>query len=660
MPEYEVDVRGKTYVVTASSPEVAAQAAHRVASQPKRTVKDDVQRSTVAGFARGAMGISHAMQTMTGRGMAAEAQQLAGVIARRTMLRDPGQRDAARALMESGRQGAGLNTGSEAIAAVPGAGYQGQTVAGRLAGTVGEFAVGGLFPGSGLARVANVAAPVAGAEAGGALGQAIGGEQGRGVGRAAGALLGGVAAPIAIPAPRVPTALSQAPRPVQAAARTLAGRADPAEMAAEAARLRGLGLEPSLLDVTGSPVARRVRAAGTVGEEAGEVLEQAALRARANTRPAAIAQTRRLTAEQRTAEELAAALDESRSNLATTDYRQAYAAPIELTPAAAEAMRSQTGQNAVRQAMAAARDLPDGAQVTAELQLLQQAARTDGAFPTVSGRTLDYVRQQLRGVGQSLSQDPATAKRGAGAFNRMGQVDTALSEENAPGLIPAREAYRNTSQAIDVLEGSNFRDPFTVDPADYQRWLASLPEEARAANQVAVRQYLQDWLGGSRSGPLGSLDEIATSPIGSQNLRAVFGAEAEHYMDAIEGLTLQQRNAQFVAPSGGSRTAVLGQDVARANLEDAQQVAGAAGNLARGRPVSAAFQAVAVAIRRMGMSPETAEQVASLASDPNRIDEALALIAARHGPIARQQAEPILRQMLTRGATAGALAYETR
>jgi hypothetical protein len=414
----------------------------------------------------------------------------------------------------------------------------------------------------------------------------------------------------------------------QKAARFLRG--DPIAMRAEAERLRTLGLDPTITDVGGPSVNRRVRAVGAQFQDAGEVLDRRAQSVRADMKPAVMARTRALTGDHRSAGQLADQATEARGLMASTDYAPSYAAMVDLTPEAAQALTSETGMAALRRARTAARDLPDGQQVVSEIDQL-----LGGDLGPKSGRTLDYVYQNLGDLGRGFAARPGYGKRAAGAFSRQGQVETAL--EAAPGLQPARAQFADTSGSIDILNDKNVPDVFTSDPRQYQEFVDGLSQGQRLALAKRVEQDILDTLGGQRAATTGSIDTLASSEYSQRNLAAALGDEATApYLDTIRARVRQAQDASFVSPGAGSRTAVLSAD-----MEKASGAIDTAINVATGNKVGLVRQAAQWLTTR-GLDEQLANEVADIATDPRRTDEAIAMLERS---IPRLQAVGIVNQL---------------
>lgn len=412
----------------------------------------------------------------------------------------------------------------------------------------------------------------------------------------------------------------------EVAARLLRQRAsaDPAQMADEAADMRRVGVAPTGLDVAGERGRRLVRATGVRTDTAGETLTDNAARISAGTKPGVMGSTRRLVDDPRTAARYVDDLTAARSEAATTQYRQPYQTPVQIDADTASALRGDPGRAAIQRARQGAIARQDYSQAQELDSLL---AQNIDEFPTVSAGTLDRIRiamgERAETAGRRGARDIAGGLRG-----RQGAITSAL--DNVEGLGEARQAYRATSQAIDVGDGTARLDLFSTDPADYARWMQSLGPEARQANAMAIRQEVLDTLGGQRASTFGSLDELATSPYVRENLTAALGPDvAESYLGNIAARLRQTRNATMVTPGAGSRTAVLQNDLGGAaddvfaGLTAVQQ--GTTSNLLGLARTAADWW------RRRGVQPAEAEALARAITQPDQLDNIIEAIRRTQG-----------------------------
>ena len=410
------------------------------------------------------------------------------------------------------------------------------------------------------------------------------------------------------------------------AAQVLVGRAgaDPAQMRAAAQAMRDVGVAPTGLDVIGERGRRVSRAVGVRTDTAGEILTDNAMKRSAATKPAVMSNTRRLVDDPRTVTAYVDDLTTARGDAATTQYREPYQAMVQIDADAASALRGDPGRAAIQRARQAAVARQDYNQVQELDSLL---APNMNEFPEVSAGTLDRIRiamgERAETAGRRGARDIASGLR-----SRQSAITRAL--DNVEGLGEARTNFRQTTQAINVADGTDRLDIFSTDPADYGQWVQSLGPEARRANAMAIRQEILDTLGGQRSSTLGSLDDLATSPYVRQNLAAAVGNEAaDGYLRNIAARLRQTRNASMVTPGGGARTAVLENDLGEAG----RNVAAGANAVQQGLRVDVIGLAQTAADwwRRRGVSPAQAEALARVTTDEGMLDRLIAAAEARGG-----------------------------
>lgn len=348
---------------------------------------------------------------------------------------------------------------------------------------------------------------------------------------------------------------------VTAAQRLARTITDPDAAVAERARLQSLGLDPSLMDVTGGTTERLVRtAAGPAGPGAEAAVGNMVAR-QANLKPEVMGVTRGLSPDPRSASAVREGILEARDALATTQYREPYAAQVELTPDAIRAIRG-GGQSAIREAIQDELSSPNfDANVVRELEGLLDADLDQ--IPSVSGRALDRVRIALRDTSEGLMRgDRPNRTRARGFAERVAGVDTAL--DAAPGLIDARSTFRNLSGAAEAID--NAEQVFSTDPQDFVRLLRDMTPEQRQAMTIGVRQEILDTLGGQRAAGTGTLQTLSEAPYARQNLQALLGAEeAERYLGSIRARVQQAQRAARVSPSTNSQTFGRAQDEAAVN-----------------------------------------------------------------------------------------------
>lgn len=560
-----------------------------------------------------------------------------------------------------------LGAGALATGAVRGAAAgrpiaQGLLSGGGALGNVGR----GIVAGSTLGAVQGAASAQPGAE------NRIEGAQRGGL---LGGVLGGAAVPVAGLLGRGATALTNAAargsgvtgrigRAVQRSAglmddtssramRYVGGNAD--EMAARAAEYRSAGLEPTITDIGGNAVRRRIRASGVRSQEAGEALANRADVLGATAKPSVIARTRRLSTpevgpgDMRTAEQAAGQVVAQRGRQATAQYADDYARTFDIPDDTLTAVRSPAGRAAVNDAMDLLRQRPE-TRATRQTMSELEALVGNGPVPPISGATLDEIQIFMRQAADNLASSPMSRNtRMAGAIRDTRRVINNTLDE-APGLGPARENFADYSGQSEILREVDVPDFLTTDPRDYARYVAGLTDGQRVALAKRVEQDLGETLGGQRAATLGSMDTITSSDFARRNLQSALGAErAASYLAGVEGTMRQVQNARFVSPNDGSRTTVLSadtQDMAEGVLNTGVNTFSAA----KGNPIPLIRQTVDFLTSRQ-ISRQTAEEVANIVTDPARTDEAIALLSRE---LPRLQAVGVVRQLQQLGTRSGA------
>jgi hypothetical protein len=422
-----------------------------------------------------------------------------------------------------------------------------------------------------------------------------------------------------------PTA-ARAPQTKQAKVEARAGKRmglDPVAARQRAAEMRAAGVEPTLIDVAGERGRRVVRAIGVKSEIGGEALADNARVVSASTKPAAMIATRRLTPDKRTAAQFADDMTATRTTTADANYGAFSDELVTFPREVAETLMDAPGRAIVARARADAVERQDWGRVV-ELDKILRAADDGQPLPRVSAGTIDKLVSAARERGATL-QRRGNNTRAGGSFGRASQIDSVI--DNVDAVKPARQTFANQSRAIDIAKGKDRLDAFSTDPADYTKWVRSLPKEAQEANRIAIRQEILDTLGGQRSSSFGTLDELATSPYVRENLRSALGAKAaDRYIAEISARLQKTRNATFVSPNAGSRTAVLENDAA----EVAKSAVDFGKSAMRGDAVGILEKAMDAYLRR-GFKEDEAAALARAAVDPAQLDRFLGMIAQRQG-----------------------------
>lgn len=360
--------------------------------------------------------------------------------------------------------------------------------------------------------------------------------------------------------------------------------------------LKNGATDPTLIDVAsrlpsgGQNTLALVRGAATKGTGRGIAATYADQTA-ADLQDKAIAATRKLTPEARSATTVRDAATEARRVGADAEYRAPYPVPVDAAPVL-PAMEGNAGRTAINAAHGDADTLRLGDQM-AELDKLRKVAGPeetpvariggdtlpdspsltakikdalgtgDGQVPVSLG-TLDRVKIALNDAGQAAAKGGQNS-RAAGFFQRAAEIDDHLAAQN-PEYAAARDNYARRSAGIEAIDHG--ATGLHATPDDYAATLEDLKAKAADPNaaeevnpaeagaQVGYRQSITDALGAPTEGATGSLNRVSTATNQKRNLAATFGPEgAEAYQAGLRDLTEQLRNARFVNPNTGSATA---------------------------------------------------------------------------------------------------------
>ncbi len=532
----------------------------------------DVAKSTLTGLGKGAAAVTGFIGDL-GEGLGA------GMRAIGIPTRDTSQPLPMNVTVPAAFAGPTSATVNRDIQAVAGPYHQPETRAGRYAETIASFVPAAMFPGGAVQRTARVLVPGVASEAGG--------ENFGAPGRVAGALLGGGATELGPTLARsgarvlnrtissLSNGQTQLLNPATEAERRIreafiADGGPQAAVRAAASYADSGASAPSLLDIGGGNVRRLVRASAGGGDEAHNIATTYADRVRANLQDEAAGHVRRLALnERRTAQQAGREFEENQSRLATEQYREPYAQPAVVNREMVDALQGSAGRSAIARARAAAEDTRD-TQAMAELSDLEAvAAAQSGGRNEITGRfrtmqealenlsagSLDRVRIAMRERGRSLAQSGQNVRAG-GHFDRVRDIDTALDQ--TPGLVPARQAYRQLQSQRDAIPlGEGVLNMPSAEYADQIAQLARVggPPNVGSGLQIGARQAMLDAIERPAAGQTGVLNRMSSATGVERNLQATFGeGRTAQFREAIRNEVQRLRNANFVSPETGSQT----------------------------------------------------------------------------------------------------------
>jgi hypothetical protein len=523
-----------------------------------------------------------------------------------------------------------------------------QTATGRYARAIGSFvpnAVGG--GGSVAARAAGVVVPALASET---LGHAFQGTKYEGAARFVGALGGGVASGVRVGARVAPRSINTPPPAVApAAAKALnfvAKRVDIPGTQSASEKLRGLGIEPTLVDVVGDSGRGVIRAAASRQTPARQAVTNFYKGRREGLPDLISRQSQVISPVARSADDVVADLTQKRSEDARVNYAEPYAQTINITPEVRSALIGPEGRAAIqraRRAASASRDVD----ALAHLKTLEEAisgplpgqvklnpyyanATNVPPLPPVTGAVLDRVQIALGRQAKNLLSGPTPSPDIAGGLlGRQRQLNDAL--DSFEHLGDARSAYRATSREMEAAEtGSRFLTPGTAD--EFAAAVGEMTPEALAYARTTAARAVQTAAGERVGSAPGVADRLAHAPEQQARNAALLGPKGAADLQArmaAAGQTLS--NAAEVAPRTGSNTAL--------NVSDMGEAAGNAFHTAAklgswGGRVSLAVDWLKT---RASLDNNQAQALAEMAIDPAQTDTALAYLQSRLGPTRTQE-----------------------
>lgn len=235
----------------------------------------------------------------------------------------------------------------------------------------------------------------------------------------------------------------------------------------------------------------------------------------------------------------------------------------------------------------------------------------------VSGATLDRALIAMRERAQKATRSGAR-DMASGLNRRAAMIDETL--DNVPGLREARGAYHQSSRQIDAARAA---EDFTrMNSEDFARAMSGVDDLTPA--RAVARRAVEKAAGENVAAAPGVARRLATAPEQQARNRALLGPERAQEFEAAMRLEERAlRNATDIAPRTGSQTQLRGQDAEA--VEGAMRLGG---QIMRRDFIGAGMDW----LRSRGMNDQQAQLLVEAATDPARLDEAIAYIERAFGP----------------------------
>lgn len=459
------------------------------------------------------------------------------------------------------------------------------------------------------------------------------------VGAGVGAVTGGVLDGLSVPR------ASRRPVPRDRATRIATRGQDPVAMRARQAEFRAEGIEPALVDIVDDSARGTVRATASRMTPARQVATDFR-DARALDLPNRISRqaSRTVSNDPRSPNAIRAEITERRRIEGDAAFGAVRDTPFRLDRDAVTALRSPDGVAAIRQAARDAMNSIDPAEraVANRLNRLADSVVDDPAGAEITVGMAQSISKSLLDAGQDAIQ------RGRGNSGRLLTSLGAAVRDRARNEVPeygqALSRYADESRLLEASEvGEEFMTRNTDDFTDAVRGMS--PDEL-AVMRASGRRAIERKAGENVSNAPGVARGLATAPEQLARNRAALGPDADRLQRAMGLEERIVRNANDIAPRGGSQTALRNQD--------AENVSSAISTLAKG--ARGDFIGIVLdRLKTLGVDDRTAEQITRLAVDSGRTDD---VIRALEGTAPRRNptlAEDILRDLRSRGGRAAGL-----
>lgn len=503
--------------------------------------------------------------------------------------------------------GAGLSLGMPSF-------QRGGNVLGNLRRTVAEGAGYGALYGAGAADDGE---RVQGAVTGGVLG-GVGAPVVQGAVRGAAALAEPVLNPLARVGGNIVRGL-RGEQPITAVDQTIGRMAQsaPGPIRGAADEISSYGGTPVFADTLGREGQGLARAAATRGQTGRDVAADFARGRRADIQnfTAGLGESISPTPP-RSVAEISEDLAEQQRRLSAEAFGPVRGEPVRLTPDATVALRSPRGRQALSEAADLYASSPDAADrnLAAQLRRMNDDLLDNPAGVELPVEAVDLLARYLNRYGSTDNERRV--------FGRLGGIVRQAARDQYPAYDRAVSDFAERAQLEDAAEVGARAIGQRGSTRDFVRAAeSSTPDQINLMREAARGAFEQE--AGTPAGAVRLLDRFDVGRDQGQRINALVDPLAA--IDLQRGAGLGYRMAQTAAevnPGSGSRSALNFFD--DENLQQGARAAGALGSLASGN-IGGAVRGAIDFMRGRGFSQADADEITSLALDPNRLNEAIAI-----------------------------------
>lgn len=403
---------------------------------------------------------------------------------------------------------------------------------------------------------------------------------------------------------------------VDRAARDLTQGISLSDMEAQVANMRRFGAEPTIADAGGSVVQSRTRVAATRQTPGRQAAENFATGRRGEVQDFTQGLAQRVSPIEATPAQLDEALTAYQRDASRPAFDAVRGERVQLDPSSVMALRGEEGRSAIRQAARLFGSSVDEQErnVAAELNQLADTL-LDQPNTEITVGAADLLSRYLGKAGGT----DANAQR---VFGAAGRAVRQNARDQVPAYGDALEGYAQRARLGDAVEiGDRFAGN-KGHPADFVQAVEGMDPAQRQIAAAAGRAGLERAAGTGRGAP-GVLDSIATDRNMQRKATALLGQEGADELRQGAGVGRQlMMTGHNVNPRAGSNTFLNSQD------GEAQKAGNIVGNVLTGRFGEAIGGAIDL-LKSRGMSDQQAETLISIATDPSRTDEVLAILRQR-------------------------------